>query len=176
MIEPGRVEQFFATHAFATSYVDLRKVTGNVMRGFRSEALYRVGLGGGVIAIALILLLRSLRRGFDILLPILAILLVTLAILVLAGEALNLFHLLSLLLVAGICMDFGLFFARPVPDDRSSARTFWSVAICALTTMLVFGILAVAGIPVSRAMGMTTFIGVTVGFLVMFLSVRAEVN
>ena len=64
------------------------------------------------------------------------------AILRLTGELLSLFHLVSLLLVVGISIDYGLFFSRGDTDAGMRGRTFHGLMVCMLSTVSVFGILA----------------------------------
>ncbi|NIQ59077.1 MAG: xanthomonadin transporter, partial [Gammaproteobacteria bacterium] len=89
----------------------------------------------------LVIGLRSLGRALRVLVPGLIGVLVAVALLRMAGEALSLFHLVSLLLVVGIGIDYGLFFSRDDRDPSTRGRTFHGLAVCALSTVAVFGIL-----------------------------------
>jgi predicted exporter len=84
----------------------------------------------------------------------------------LGGEVqLTIFHLVALMLVVGIGIDYSLFFSRQEASTEDSRRTFHALAVCALSTSSVFAILASSAIPVLNAIGLTTAIGVIVSFL-----------
>jgi predicted exporter len=77
----------------------------------------------------------------------------------------NLFHLISLMLVLGIGIDYSLFFSREAGDDRTCRATLHALTLCALSTVSVFAILAVSSIPVLHAIGLTVAIGVSMSYL-----------
>jgi hypothetical protein len=81
------------------------------------------------------------------------------AILLVAGPKLTLFHLVALLLVAGVGSNYALFFERETPDEYERQRTVFAVAFCAATTALAFGLLAWSQVPVLKMIGATAAIG-----------------
>jgi len=81
------------------------------------------------------------------------------------GHLLSLFHLIALLLVMGIGIDYSLFFNRQEVDEEDRQRTLHSLLVCAISTVMVFGILASSEIPVLKAIGLTVSIGVFFSFL-----------
>jgi len=145
-------------------FVDVRQVSTTVMREIREEALVRMGIGGAVIVVVLLLVLRSASRSMLILFTIVATLIVSIAMLCIVGERLTIFHQLALLLVAGICIDYGLFLTRP-DATADYGRTLQSIFICALSTTLVFSLLASSAVPVLHMLGLTVVIGVVTGFI-----------
>jgi predicted exporter len=68
----------------------------------------------------------------------------------------SMFHILSLILVAGLGMDYGLFFAR---HGGSRIITFRAVLLCNLTTATVFLVMAFSTIPVLHGIGLTVAVG-----------------
>ena len=90
-------------------------------------------------------------------------LLVEIAILVTLGYHFTLFHLVSLILVFGLGLDYALFFTREEPA-ADKQKTFYGLLICAFSSILVFGILALSKIPVLHIIGMTTALGVLLAF------------
>ena len=146
-------------------FLDLKRETTSLLRDFREHAFARVAVGVLAIVAILWLGLRSLGRTARVLLPGLVAILVDVAVLRLTGERLSLFHLVSLLLVVGISIDYGLFFNRDDRDAQMRARTFHGLVICALTTVSVFAILASSELPVLDAIGTTVAVGVAVSFL-----------
>jgi predicted exporter len=95
--------------------------------------------------------------------------LVVVAILQAAGVSLNLFHLISLMLAAGLGLDYALFFERAADDPAEHARTLHAVLACACSTLLVFALLAAAELPVLRAIGAPVALGVLANFVLALL-------
>ena len=153
-------------------YLDLKRDTRSLMAGFREHAGIRVLWGALGIAVVLALGLRSARRALLVLLPGALAVLIDVALLLMAGQRLSLFHLVSLLLVVGISIDYALFFSRGDPDPNLRARTFHGLVVCVLSTVAVFGILATSRLPVLNAIGTSVALGVAVSFLAAMLLAR----
>lgn len=91
----------------------------------------------------------------------------TLAVLGIMGQALELFHILALMLLLGIGVDYGIFFQEQGPVDDHAA--WLSVALSASSTLLSFGLLALSKTPALRAFGLTMALGIiTVCLIVPF--------
>src|SRR5262249_47934134 len=103
--------------------------------------------------------LRSPARAARVLVPVLAALVLDVAILLGAGIRISLFNLVALLLVVGIGLNYALFFNRPAPDREERERTLLSLAVCCGTTLCAFGCLAFSHTPVLRAIGITVALG-----------------
>ena len=65
--------------------------------------------------------------------------LVILAALRLAGVELTLFHLVALILAAGLGLDYALFFEHAGDDREEQLRTLHALLVCSAMTLLVFG-------------------------------------
>lgn len=124
-----------------------------------------MSLGLLVMLAVLWLGLRSLAGAMGTLLPIALAMLLTVTLLNLWGETLNLFHLISLMLVLGIGIDYSLFFFREADDGQACQATLHALSVCALSTVSVFMVLAWSGIPVLHAIGQTVAIGVSMSYL-----------
>jgi predicted exporter len=87
----------------------------------------------------------------------------TLALLGAAGHGLQLFHVLALMLVLGIGVDYGIFLhERPGRRDE----TAWlAVGISTLSTLLSFGLLGLSKTPALQAFGLTLLFGITAAWL-----------
>jgi len=153
-------------------YLDLKRDTRRLMADFREHASTRVLWSVLAIALVLWLGLRSARRTLTVLLPGFIAVIIDVAILRLTGELLSLFHLVSLLLVVGISIDYGLFFSRGDADAGMRGRTFHGLTVCVLSTVSVFGILATSRLPVLNAIGTTVAVGVALSFLAAMLLAR----
>jgi predicted exporter len=78
-------------------------------------------------------------------------------------------HLVALLLVLGLGLDYSLFLSRAEsPAERS--RTRWGVTLCAVSTTLAFGILATSSVPVLQYLGLTVATGSAANYLLAWLA------
>jgi predicted exporter len=139
--------------------LDLKTESDNLYRNYRREALTHSLLGGAAIVVLLALALRSPRRVFDVLAPLAAAVVLTCALLLLGGRALSIFHLIGLLLIVAVGSNYSLFFDRRAASDRDRARTVVSLGLACVSTVIGFGVLAFASVPVLSAIGSTGAMG-----------------
>lgn len=149
-------------------FLDLKMGSETLMADYRQEALKWLALGA-VIAIGILWFgLRNWRRLGRIIAPIALTLLFTVTLLSVFGTALSLFHLLSLLLVTGVGLDYALFFERHGARGEAAAPTLRANLVCAGTTVSVFTILALSPIPVLHGIGMTVALGAAIALAMAF--------
>ena len=87
-----------------------------------------------------------------------------LALLGMTSQSLQLFHVLALMLILGIGVDYGIFFQEN-PIRRPD--TAWLAAgLSALSTLLSFGLLALSKTAALQAFGLTISIGITTVLLI----------
>lgn len=146
-------------HDDAVQLLDLKGESSALMADYRDRALALFALGSLGILLVLCAGLRSIAEGIRVFVPVVGALAVTCMLLLLVGEKFTLFHLASMLLVIGIGLDFSLFFQRygGVPEQRE--KTYRSLLVCSVTTIMVFGMLALATTPVLHAIGLTVATG-----------------
>jgi predicted exporter len=144
--------------------LDLKAESERLLAGYRLEALRLSGLGMGAIVLALALGLRSARGVLQVVAPVAAALLIAAAVLQLAGERLTVFHLIAMLLVMGIGLNYSLFFDRPEADAAARRRTLFALLVTCATTLLAFGTLACSSNPVLHAIGLTVTVGALMAF------------
>ena len=158
--DPGKLAQDLAGIAQSNSQVvDLKQVSSDMVDGFRREALSQAGWGAALILILLVAGLRSAKRALRVALPAGAALVLTVTVLVASGERLSVFHLVALLLVLGIGLNYALFFERVAADANERARTRLALAVCSTSTVVTFGFLALSSTPVLHAIGSTVALG-----------------
>ncbi|MGZ8393481.1 MAG: MMPL family transporter [Nitrospira sp.] len=157
------------------TFLDLKFEAGRLVNGYRQQSLQLTALG--VLAITTVLwwgLRDTLLVGRVLLPPLLAILFVV-AVLTLIGERLSLFHLVSLLLVLGVGLNYALFFNRPFADEDERRRTWLSLTVCILATLSAFGTLAFSRTPVLHAIGLTVGLGAIFSLIVAAMLGRQRV-
>jgi predicted exporter len=147
-------------------FLDTKVETEGLLDAYaRSTALWAVG--GGALVLALLAAgLGGLRPALLAAAPIAGAVVVTLAALAALGQPLTLFHLASLLLLAGVAIDYSLFLGRSSGADAEEARrSMGAVLNCAVCTLLTFGLLAFCDTPILHGIGLTVSIGVATAFL-----------
>ena len=147
-------------------FLDTKAETEGLLDGYaRSTALWAM-CGGALVLGLLAAGLGGLGPALLAAAPIAGAVVVTLAVLTALGQALNLFHLASLLLLAGVAIDYSLFLGRSSGADAEDARrSLGAVLNCAVCTLLTFGLLAFCATPVLHGIGLTVSVGVLAAFL-----------
>lgn len=158
-------------HAAAASHglvqrVDLKAETEAWVASYRRHILMALA-GAALLLAALVALgLRRRRPLLRVLAAVLLAQLLTLATLRLLVGPLSLFHLVALLLAAGLGLHYALFFERAhAADAAERRRTLHATLVCAASTLLAFGVYALAPIPVLRALGLTVALGIAANLL-----------
>ena len=173
VVEPEKLVRDLASMPQMNSQlVDLKQISSDMVDGFRREALAQAGWGAALIVILLVAGLRSTSRALNVALPAAAALVLTVAVLVACGERLSVFHLVALLLVLGIGLNYALFFERVAVDEAERARTRLSLAVCSTSTIITFGFLALSSTPVLHAIGSTVAPGAVLALLMSALWAR----
>jgi predicted exporter len=139
--------------------LNLKQEADALYQGYRRQAMLFALAGAAGVALLLLSALRSFRRAGDVLLPLLAAVTLTSAAFTLGGGQLTMFHLVGLLLVVGVGSNYSLFFERRTLAASEPKRTVTSVTICNASTILGFGLLALAQAPVLHAIGGTVALG-----------------
>jgi len=153
-------------------YVDLREASGALAQRLRETTTERVAIGAAIILAILAFGLRSPRRVLEVSWPLVTGVAATVVLLGLLGARLTPFHLVSLLLVAGLSMDYALFFSRSEPEPAQRRRTAYGLLVCTVLTTVGFGILAASDLPVLQAIGSTVALGTVASFLAAWASTR----
>jgi predicted exporter len=118
--------------------------------------------------------LRDRWRVVRVLTPMILTTLIALAILRVSSVSLSMFHLIALILAAGLGLDYALFFEHAADDDAEQRRTMHAILVCSLSTLMVFALLATSSLPVLQAIGVTVTIGVVSNFFLALLLTRPE--
>lgn len=168
--DPAAVARMASAHG--AQLLDLKQASESLVAAYRGRVLLALGLAAVLLALTVWFALRSPRRVLRVLAPMALTTLLILAVLRGLGIELNLFHLVALILAAGLGLDYALFFDHAGDDYAEQLRTLHAVIVCSLTTLLVFALLASSSIPVLRAIGATVALGVAFNFVLALLIVR----
>lgn len=151
------------------SYVEIKQATEHLLIEYRHSTFNRF-LGVVMLLVVIILLWsRDIKSTIWILLPVCIGILSGIAFPLLYGTAINVFHLLALLLVLGMGLDYSLFFNRKNGDELERKQQVHAISISALTTSAAFSVLAFSSVPVMVAMGQTVATGVFICFISAFI-------
>ena len=157
-----------------TRLVDLKEASQALLASFRERLLMVLGSASVLIGAMLLLLTRSLARTIWLLGTIAAAVFVSIGLGAWLRGGLSLFETVSLALVAGLGLDYGLFSSRAPRDAAEATNTRRAVFICAVSSMLVFGILAMSTTPALHRIGTTVAVGVATAYLLARIGRRAS--
>jgi predicted exporter len=159
------------------SLIDLTNVQA-LVADYRARAVW-AGLAGAILIVLILAVqLRNLKATLRIAATVAVSIVITAAVLISIEGGLTLFHLVALLLAAGISTNYALFIGMP-RDDRlgelpaDALPVTLSVTLAAGTTLIAFSTLALSSTPVLHMIGITVAIGATVA-LVVSMALAAE--
>ncbi|TDK27527.1 hypothetical protein E2F46_02540 [Luteimonas aestuarii] len=156
----------------ALRLLDMKEASESLVAEYRGRVLAAMAVALVLLVATVWLSLRAASRAWRVLMPTLLTLLIIVAVLRLCGVELTLFHLVSLILAAGLGLDYALFFEHAGDSRDEQVRTLHAVLVCSLMTLLVFSLLALSSIPVLRAIGVTVTLGVACNFVLSLLVAR----
>lgn len=165
-----------AARAHGARLLDMKQASESLVADYRARILAALALAALALAATVWFALRAPRRVLRVLLPMALTTVLVLAVLRGLGVELNLFHLVSLILAAGLGLDYALFFEHAGEDRDDQLRTLHAVLVCSAMTLLVFSLLALSSVPVLRAIGGTVALGVVFNFVLALLVARAPVG
>jgi predicted exporter len=172
------VNDVAALRAFArkagdnVSLLDIKDASEQLIAAQRTRILWSLAAAAVLLVIVIAVALRERSRVLRVLAPMALTTVLVLAVLRATGESLNLFHLIALILAAGLGLDYALFFEHASLDRAEQRRTLHAVLVCSLSTLMVFALLGLSDVPVLRAIGVTVTLGVIFNFVFALLLTR----
>jgi len=145
--------------------LDRRSFVSDIYSEFRETSLRQILFGGGLVLLLLAVRYRAMRPVLAAFVPSVLVTLIVLAVLATIGAPANLLHVMSLVMVMGIGVDYGIFCVDSARWREDFGATLLSLLLSCLTTAFVFGSLAFSSQPSLRAIGITTGVGVLLSFL-----------
>jgi predicted exporter len=163
-----------ADHEPGTTFLDLKQASEELVARQRERILWCLAVSAVLLVIVVFVALREVSRVRRVLAPMALTTLVIVALFHAAGVPLSLFHLIALVLAAGLGLDYALFFEHAADDPAEQRRTLHAVIVCSLSTFLVFALLGLSTLPVLRAIGITVAAGVVSNFVLALLLTRTR--
>lgn len=145
---------------------DAKRFASDLYARYRTRSLWVVAAGALAVVAMLAVRYRRLDEVAVAAAPAVLGAVTTLALLALAGTGLSLLHLLGVLLVLCLGVDYGIFLVESRrAGGHDDAASLVSVAIDCLTTLLSFGLLAASSFPALSALGTSTSVGICLSLL-----------
>jgi len=169
--DPAAMAALAAAHPGIT-FLDLKSASEQLVAAQRSYIILCLGVAALLLVVVIWIALRRWSRVLRVLAPMVLTTLVIIALLRACGVSLSLFHLVSLVLAAGLGLDYALFFEHAADDAAEQRRTLHALLVCSLSTLMVFALLALSTVPILQAIGITVSLGVISNFLLALLLTR----
>ncbi|MEM7409383.1 MAG: MMPL family transporter [Myxococcota bacterium] len=144
---------------------DQRSFMNAIFREFRTTTLQQIGVGCLLVLLVLGLRYRRVRPVLAAFVPSVLVAATVLAGFAALGVEVNLLHVTSLILVMGMGVDYGVFIVDSAGRRGHLDATLLSLLLSCLTTVFVFGTLAISEHGALRAIGATTGVGVLLSFV-----------
>jgi predicted exporter len=144
--------------------VDLQLSSVELMQSYRTGAITTVSLAAFAIVVLIWVQRRRSAQIVWIALTVTSSLAATIAIVSAFHQQLTVIHLVALLLVLGLGLDYALFLSRR-ESVAERGCTNQAVVACAMSTALAFSILATSSIPVLKFLGLTIATGSASSYL-----------
>lgn len=145
-------------------FVNQESVMNEAYEVFRESVTRLTLVGLGVIVLVLIAAFRDPRDITIAVLPPVIAAASTIGILSILGVSIGLAHLLSLLMVIGIGVDYGVMLLR---HHHEFGQLALSILMAYLTSLAGFGVLMLSSHPVLEAIGITIATGTTASLFVL---------
>jgi predicted exporter len=148
-----------------TLVFEQRAFVNQIYGEFRATTLRQILVGSVLVVVVLLARYRAWRPSLAAFLPSLMVVVALLGAFALFRVETNLLHVMGLMMVMGMGVDYGVFLVDTVDQPRAFASTMLSLLLSCLTTVFVFGTLALSDHPALRAIGVTTGAGVLLAFV-----------
>jgi predicted exporter len=166
------LQKFSAAAGSDVTLLDTKNASETLVTHQRVKILWSLAIAAVLLAGVVAFSLRSASRVYRVLAPMALTTLLIVAMLQLGGVSMTLFHLIALILAAGLGLDYALFFEHAADDRAEQCRTLHALLVCSASTLMVFALLASSSLPVLRAIGLTVSLGVVLNFVLALLLTR----
>jgi predicted exporter len=170
--DPQAVAKLAQQHAGSVTFLDLKAASEQLVAAQRSHIIICLEIAAVLLVMVIAIALRKVSRVLRVLAPMILTTLVILAVLRACDVSLNLFHLVSLVLAAGLGLDYALFFEHAAAEPAEQQRTLHALLVCSATTLWVFALLGLSTVPILQAIGVTVSLGVISKFVLALLLTR----
>ncbi len=146
-------------------FFDQRQFLNDVYAQLRITSLQQVFTGNFLVIVLLLVRYRRLRPAVAAFFPSVLVTLLMLGGFAACGVETNLLHVIGLVMVLGMGVDYGVFVVDSAADPEEMGITMLSTFLGSITTVATFGVLAFTRHPALQALGVTIGIGILLSFL-----------
>jgi predicted exporter len=150
-----------AEHLPDAVVLDEGALASGAYREVRKSTILVLAIGTALVVATLFARYRSPRIVAAAIVPAFLGAAGALAMLAAVGTPLNLLHVIALLLVLSMGVDFGIFVVEGHATPEARAGALVSIVTATSTTLLSFGLLGLSPNPALQALGVTITIGLT---------------
>lgn len=169
----NEIEEFIKNHPeMGLIYFNQRALVSDQLMEIRGKLYQTLLLVIFVLALSIWLKYRSILATIHILTPIALAIGFTLSIFGLLEVSLSIFHLMSLMLVAAIGLDYSLLLYQGSKQKDSANEWNHSVRVAFFTTVGSFGILSLSELSLLNAIGSTVLIGIFGVYALSYLTTK----
>ncbi len=155
-----------SSNILKNTYYSVTVEASNIMGAYLKETWFRLITMLALIFIAVLWFARTNKRRIWIFIPVISGVLISLSFQVFLGNSINIFHLLSLLLVVGLGFDYSLFFNYESTKSGVPSNSAHAVTISAITTIITFAILSFSDVSILSSIGQIVVVGVLSCFVI----------
>jgi predicted exporter len=163
--DPGRLRGWASAAGVGTVFIDLKSEASALVVNQRQRILLCLAIAAALLVIVVRVALGGWLRVARVMAPMVLTTAAIVALFRALAVPLDLFHLMSLVLAAGLGIDYALFFERTREDRDERLRTLHAVLVSSVSTLMVFALLSMSDIPVLRSIGITVTLGVILNFM-----------
>lgn len=147
------------SHQEGIDLVSQRRFSQQLSQEIGADFSRFVSLAGIAVVVLLLLLFRRLPEVLLALLPVLTGLLVMFGGMGWLGLEMNLFNVISAILIIGLGVDYGIFMVCHGQQEENLASSR-AILVSGLTTLVGFGALLLARHPALHSIGLTVLLGI----------------
>ncbi|MAJ61096.1 MAG: hypothetical protein CBC48_14740 [bacterium TMED88] len=147
-------------------YIDQKAILSEVYQSYRRSTIRMIGIGAVIVLISLLVRYRDVFKAAMAALPAAFGIGCTLGLFGIFEIPVNVASAISLLVVLGMGADYGIFAVDSAGEREAEVATLSSLLVSCLTSVFVFGVLALSSQPVLRTIGFTTALGVSISLCV----------
>jgi len=136
-----------------------QKWRSQVERLLKHDMLVLSSAAALLIILQVLIAFRGIRAAVAALAPVTSALASMVVYCWLTAAELNMMHLLMGIMVIGLSVDYGIFVVC-AHRQRITATTFLAVSVCAVSSLIGFGVLAFAQHPALHSLGITVLCGI----------------
>lgn len=150
-------------------WVDTVNDMNSLLVSYRIKSI-RLLIAAYVLVLIFLCIRYGIAGGLSVVAPPALATAVTLVFLNTVGSAISIFHIMAMLLILGIGIDYTIFLRE---SRQPAEEVLFAIGLSVVTTILAFGLLSLSATAAIHGFGLTLLIGIVVCFLLSPFSLKA---